>query len=112
MRPRPFDHLRGHGVAAHYRLLAERERAVRCWRSALRGCAVIAGLWRGLRACDDHHGVGDYPAFGLRAPAYLHGITVARIHLVGTKPHPDAAVSPLVDFDLLQPRGGADLETS
>src|SRR5215207_4098255 len=112
MRPRPFDHLRVNDLAFHCRLLADRECAVRCRRSAVRGCAVIAGLWSGLRACDDHHGVGDYPAFGLRAPTDLHGITVARIHLVGTKPHPDAAVSPLVDFDLLQPRGGADLETS
>src|ERR687889_2494431 len=112
MRPRPFDHLRGHGVAAHYRLSVECGGAgnVRC--VALRGCAVIAGLWSGLRACDDHHGVGDYPAFGLRAPTDLHGITVARVHLVGAEPHPDAAVSFLVDFDLLQSRGCADLETS
>src|SRR5918995_2769320 len=112
MRPRPFDHLRSHGVAAHYRLSVECGGAgnVRC--VALRGCAVIASLWSGLRACDDHHGVGDDPAFGLRAPTDPHGVAVARVHLVGTEPHPDAAVSFLVDFDLLQPRGCADLETS
>src|SRR5829696_3437525 len=112
MRPRPFDHLRGHGVAAHYRLSVECGGAGNVWCVALRGCAVIASLRSGLRACDDHHGVGDDPAFGLRAPTDLHGITVARVHLVGTEPHPDAAVSPLVDFDLLHSRGGADLETS
>src|SRR5215217_8859776 len=112
MRPRPFDHLRGCGVAAHYRLSVECGGAgnIRC--VALRGCAVIAGLWSGLRACDDHHGVGDDPAFGLRAPADPHGVAVARVHLVGTEPHPDAAVSSLVDSDLLQTGGGADLETS
>src|SRR5215207_9415272 len=112
MRPRPFDHLRGYGVAAHYRLSVECGGAgnVRC--VALRGCAVIASLWSGLRACDDHDGVGDYPTFGLRASGYPHGVAVARVHLVGTEPHPDAAVSPLVDFDLLQSRSGADLETS
>src|SRR5215218_1075518 len=112
MRPRPFDHLRCNGVAAHYRLSVECGGTgnVRC--VALRGCAVIASLWSGLRACDDHHGVGDDPAFSLRAPTDLHGKTVARVHLVGTEPHPDAAVSPLVDSDLLHSRGGADLETS
>src|SRR5918995_1189252 len=112
MRPRPFDHLRGHGVAAHYRLSVECGGAGNVRYVALRGCAVIAGLWSGLRACDDHHGVGNYPAFGLRAARDLHGIAVARVHLVGAQPHPDAAVSPLVDFDLLHSRGGADLETS
>ena len=69
----------------------------------VRGCAAIACLWSGLCACDDHHGVGDYPAFGLRASPDTHGVAVARVHLVGTQPHPDAAVSPLVDLDLLRP---------
>ena len=44
------------------------ENGPRCRRSAVRGCAVIAGLWSGLRACDDHHGVGDYPASAFERP--------------------------------------------
>src|ERR671910_2437102 len=112
MRPRSFDHLRGNGVAAHYRLSVECGGAGDVRGVALRGCAVVASLWSGLRARDDHHGVGDDPAFGFRAPTDLHGITVARVHLVGAEPHPDAAVSSLVDSDLLHSRGGADLETS
>src|SRR5215210_8294535 len=112
VRPRPFDHLRVHDVAARCHLPATRGCAVRCRLPAARVCAVITGLGSGLGACDDHDGVGDYPAFGLRASGDLHGKAVASVHLVSAEPHPDAAVSPLVDCGLPHPRGGAYLEVS
>ena len=64
----------------------------------------------GLRAGDDHHGVGDYPSLGLRAPRDLHGVAVGLLHPERAEPHPRAAVPALVDLDVPQPRGGADPE--
>src|SRR5215217_286650 len=107
--PRSFEHLRFHGGLAREHSPA-REWGV-CFRLTARERVLIAGLWGSLGASDYHHGVGDYPAFGFRASGDLYGKEVARVHLIGTEPLPDAAVSPLVDFDLPHPRGGTDLET-
>ena len=73
--------------------------------------ARVRFRWHHLGAPDDHYSIGDYPTPG-PVSGDLHADVVASLHLVGAEPHPHIAVSPLVDLDPLDTRGGADAEPS